>query len=1393
MADNQTQLDPQDPWAVKAQQLGMGAQPLASDDPWAIKGRQLISAQTLDPNDPWAAKAKQMGISSPEEQEREAAEEAERTGEGENVLFRPITTYFGVPEYRKGAGPVERGVEKFASGLVSPLSLGLMLVTGGLGGLAEAGTATAGEEAALSLSGRVGAQVLKGLTPEVAAKVATASGVISKLANLGFTAQQINNLADRVPQFGDAIRSGDSDRAIELGTTMLLEGTAAKLSTSHLLKTMGGAKGPVWTRDKEVIAASQRPVRQAGTEALEFRRANDDLIRNKPLDTAAYLYHEAGGDPATLEKWRQDVVDDSNIRPAIRQKYDGLLRDAQTLPDSIKALSSELRLKYGQEWEYLKAQGKVHPNSTGAANYAGPHEYVPDDEGASTLRYVGLRKLTKTPAFLKPRSFDTIVDALKAGFEPNVGLAGAREQYIRSLGAMRGAIGGEKSLMGQTADDNRPVGIDPARVRTINGHRVIPVEPGTEVGDIGERRVDFETRKRINEMSPEEMRRELTISKVTGLPNRRAFEEGSSLAVAMSDADGLKAFNDKFGYAAGDVLLRAKAEALRDAGIEAYHDKGDEFIYRGNGTAELAQKLETARRLLRDRTIEIALPDGSTRFYKGADFSYGAGRDLTEAERFLKEHKAAREAAGERARGELRGIAEVTAGRALRPGAPQITRVPGTVRPEDFLRRVGADKASILKEGADDLAVQNLRDAYKAGVAVEPIELILDEDGRVRDANGRHRALAALQAGIERIPIVTRRLMAETRGELEPARVRWPSDLDPITDKEIIGRAIAEVSGTGAKSFDELPPKTQDAALKRAADIKVREKTAAAPGPTAVRKPVLMPGGTNILANNGRLYWIVDNYTEGPNLFRRFRYKATDKYGDPVFERANVLVHPDYAKAINKAFDDDSWFRQNPLMRMALGTSMQAKKTLLSFSPFHFNTMYLRGIQMGLGPLEALHPRTLTADRLAVRSKFGPMFGVESQRSLAAEGSATNIPLIHKLPLGVGKFLANNEERLFGGGGYIDRLKADAFEKVVDQVSKRHPNWTTDQVHFASSKLVDAAFGGLNWKMLGMSMNGVDALRLIALAPDFSGSQILFAKYGLEPGGSVVGQSLARIALYNFGVARVLNMLISGKPHFEHPFGVVSPDDKKVYSMRTMPQDIYRALTDPRQFIYNRLNPLLTRSVVEAMTGRDERGRAVTYQSELHDLLRNVLPISSQNFVPSFRREDESIATGIARGLGVVVEPDVTTAYRLAGKLASNRNESGPVEQDKLERHQSVLQMEDALRSGAIKPSDLNDAIEHDTLSRDEAKQIWKNVQETQGMDQYTARLYSRAGRLPMADFIKVYDIATPQEKKVLTPLLEKKARTYLKNAQEKMVASVRLKDPTYLRLRRDLANVPLF
>jgi GGDEF domain-containing protein len=141
-------------------------------------------------------------------------------------------------------------------------------------------------------------------------------------------------------------------------------------------------------------------------------------------------------------------------------------------------------------------------------------------------------------------------------------------------------------------------------------------------------------------MSPEEMRRALLVSEKTGLPNRRAFEEAPPAPyMAMVDVNGLKAVNDRFGYAAGDILINRLAQVLLGAQLDTYHDKGDEFLCKGESFRELNSKLTQAQKLLEDEPFIVPSLDDRMTTINGASFCFGIGTNLTEAERSLKNQK----------------------------------------------------------------------------------------------------------------------------------------------------------------------------------------------------------------------------------------------------------------------------------------------------------------------------------------------------------------------------------------------------------------------------------------------------------------------------------------------------------------------------------------------------------------------------------------------------------------------------------------------------------------------------------------------------------------------------------------------------------------------------------
>lgn len=191
-------------------------------------------------------------------------------------------------------------------------------------------------------------------------------------------------------------------------------------------------------------------------------------------------------------------------------------------------------------------------------------------------------------------------------------------------------------------------------------------DPGASENEQGgvkqERRRDTETRKRVAELSDEELRAQLLTNELTGLPNRRAYEESDKLPVQVSiDIDSLKWVNDNMGHASGDELLKAFAEVAKGLPGTVYHISGDEFVAQYETEQEAVDAMRKGQGLLRQSVVEVTRPDGSTVRKQGIGFSYGIGGTLSDAETGLQADKAAREQVGERAgRGETpSGVVEV--------------------------------------------------------------------------------------------------------------------------------------------------------------------------------------------------------------------------------------------------------------------------------------------------------------------------------------------------------------------------------------------------------------------------------------------------------------------------------------------------------------------------------------------------------------------------------------------------------------------------------------------------------------------------------------------------------------------------------------------------------------
>lgn len=158
-------------------------------------------------------------------------------------------------------------------------------------------------------------------------------------------------------------------------------------------------------------------------------------------------------------------------------------------------------------------------------------------------------------------------------------------------------------------------------------------------------------RKKVADLTLEEAKEELYKHDLTGIRNRRAYDELPKQPTQTAvDVDSLKWINKAMGYESGNELLKAVAEAMREEGGQnAYHLSGDEFVLQGATAEENAAIMERVNERLAGAVISVTMPGGNVVTLSGLGVSYGSGKDLSEADHELIAAKAAREARGERA------------------------------------------------------------------------------------------------------------------------------------------------------------------------------------------------------------------------------------------------------------------------------------------------------------------------------------------------------------------------------------------------------------------------------------------------------------------------------------------------------------------------------------------------------------------------------------------------------------------------------------------------------------------------------------------------------------------------------------------------------------------------
>jgi hypothetical protein len=353
-----------------------------------------------------------------------------------------------------------------------------------------------------------------------------------------------------------------------------------------------------------------------------------------------------------------------------------------------------------------------------------------------------------------------------------------------------------------------------------------------------------------------------------------------------------------------------------------------------------------------------------------------------------------------------------------------------------------------------------------------------------------------------------------------------------------------------------------------------------------------------------------------PSL-RSWKWAGKDADGNPIFLQGDLLVHPEAYNSLNNLLKTSA-LRQNKVGRAVLKTQATLKGTLLSLSGFHQTQIGIHAIFHKVNPFDAAEIDPTNPLQKALINN-GVIVSDYKNMELFYEGMSGG-GLVTKIP-GLGTYAQKYTDWLFSD--YIPRIKMKMAIAAHERNTERYQGKLTEQqILSLTADQANAAFGELNYAKMGRNPSFQDALRLGFLAPDFLEARTRFAAQSVLPYGREQAAALLRGAIGMYAAARIANYVLDDDFHWDKPFSLVA--GKYELSLRSIPGDLYHLATDPRSFIYHRINPMLVKPIVEGLTSRDQYGRYRTGEEQLKDYITGFVPIPAQGLSDSQKKIWES-------------------------------------------------------------------------------------------------------------------------------------------------------------------------
>jgi len=492
-------------------------------------------------------------------------------------------------------------------------------------------------------------------------------------------------------------------------------------------------------------------------------------------------------------------------------------------------------------------------------------------------------------------------------------------------------------------------------------------------------------------------------------------------------------------------------------------------------------------------------------------------------------------------------------------------------------------------------------------------------------------------------------------------------------------------------------------------------------------------------------------YIDHPAL-RKWKWIDKDPNGAPIFIEGDLRVHPDIYQHLKNILGTSA-IRKYALGRAALKVSQNLKGVLLSGLPsgFHQVNLATHAVFHRINPFTC--PEIDFSDPVQVKAvKSGLM--VYNHRALEqfseglhSTGLAAKVPGIGRVTQAYGEYLFQD---------LIPRYKMKLFKEAYARNLERYTGkYTEDQIAEITANQANAAFGELNYRAMGRNPTMQDTFRLLSLAPDFLEARLRFVGQALKPGGREQSAALLKAAIGMYGVAAIANMILSDdhEGHWDKPFTLVI--GKNEYALRSVPGDMIHLISDPRSFVYHRLNPTIAKPLIEFITQRDVYGRLRNWQEQIGDFFRGHVPIPAQGLVSKGER---TILQSALQSIGVSswrykssAEKQMTDFYqrRAMLNLSAEERESGEFKRGIMARAREGDQQ------GFL--TALHQARKEGQLTYSQYYRMMDDGREILRDPHYGAFRVSFRKLTDLGEAIKVFTLAKPDERMAIKNLMAQK------------------------------------